>query len=74
MLDSNAFGLEILSNRAVMTDAGGNSLLQVDTNLHHLHPRGVPAAQRDWAWRRHRPNGGRADLDCPGNGRQPVCG
>ena len=32
-LDSNAFGLEILSNRAVMTDAGGNSLLQVDTNL-----------------------------------------
>ncbi len=33
MLDSNAFGLEILSNRAVMTDAGGNTLLQVDPNL-----------------------------------------
>ena len=33
LVDSNAFGLEILSNRAVMTDAGGNTLLQVDTNL-----------------------------------------
>jgi hypothetical protein len=32
-LDSNAFGLEILSNRGLMTDAGGNSLLQVDTSL-----------------------------------------
>jgi hypothetical protein len=32
-LDSNAFGLEILPSRAVMTDAGGNSLLQVDTSL-----------------------------------------
>lgn len=31
--DSNLFALEILSNRAVMTDAGGNSLLQVDTSL-----------------------------------------
>jgi hypothetical protein len=32
-VDSNAFGLEILSDRGVMTDAGGNSLLQVDTSL-----------------------------------------
>ena len=32
-VDSNAFALEILSNRAVMTDAGGNTLLQVDPNL-----------------------------------------
>lgn len=32
-LDSNAFGLDILANRGVMTDAGGNSLLQVDTAL-----------------------------------------
>lgn len=32
-LDSNVFALEVLSNRALMTDAGGNSLLQVDTSL-----------------------------------------
>jgi hypothetical protein len=31
--DSNAYGLEILSTRGVMTDAGGNSLLQVDPSL-----------------------------------------
>ncbi len=31
--DSNPFGLELLSNRAVMTDAGGNSLIQVDPTL-----------------------------------------
>jgi hypothetical protein len=32
-VDSNLYGLEILSTRGVMTDAGGNSLLQVDTTL-----------------------------------------
>jgi hypothetical protein len=32
-VDSNVFGLEILSNRAVMTDAGGNTLLQIDPSL-----------------------------------------
>ncbi len=32
-LDSNLYGLAILSNRGVMTDAGGNSLLQIDTTL-----------------------------------------
>ncbi|HQZ37527.1 MAG TPA: ScyD/ScyE family protein [Vicinamibacterales bacterium] len=31
--DSNLFALKVLSNRAVMIDAGGNSLLQVDTSL-----------------------------------------
>ncbi|MCC6990862.1 MAG: ScyD/ScyE family protein, partial [Acidobacteria bacterium] len=30
-LDSNLYGLTMQANRAVMTDAGGNSLLQVDT-------------------------------------------
>jgi hypothetical protein len=32
-VDSNLYGLKILSNRGVMTDAGGNSLLQVNTSL-----------------------------------------
>ena len=32
-LDSNAYGLEILSNRGVIADAGGNSLLQIDQTL-----------------------------------------
>jgi len=32
-VDSNVFGLEILSDRGVMTDAGGNTLLQVAPNL-----------------------------------------
>ncbi len=32
-LDSNIYGLKMLADRAVMTDAGGNSLIQVDTTL-----------------------------------------
>ena len=32
-MDSNAYGLEILSNRGVIADAGGNSLLQIDQTL-----------------------------------------
>jgi hypothetical protein len=32
-VDSNLFGLEILNNRGVMTDAGGNALLQINPNL-----------------------------------------
>lgn len=33
LVDSNLYGLAILSNRGVFTDAGGNSLLQVDAGL-----------------------------------------
>jgi hypothetical protein len=33
LFDSNLFGLEILSTRGVMADAGANALLQIDTNL-----------------------------------------
>lgn len=32
-VDSNLYGMAILSNRGVFTDAGGNSLLQVDAGL-----------------------------------------
>jgi hypothetical protein len=32
-IDSNAYGLDILANRAVIADAGGNSLLQIDPSL-----------------------------------------
>ena len=32
-IDSNAYGLEILATRAVIADAGGNSLLQIDQSL-----------------------------------------
>lgn len=32
-LDSNLYGVKLQANRAVMTDAGGNALLQVDTTL-----------------------------------------
>lgn len=33
LLDSNLYGMAILSNRGVFTDAGGNSLLQIDPTL-----------------------------------------
>ena len=32
-VDSNAYGLEVLATRAVIADAGGNSLLQIDGSL-----------------------------------------
>ena len=32
-VDSNAYGLEVLATRAVIADAGGNSLLQIDQSL-----------------------------------------
>ena len=32
-VDSNAYGLAILADRAVIADAGGNSLLQIDQNV-----------------------------------------
>ena len=32
-IDTNAYGLEILATRAVIADAGGNSLLQIDQSL-----------------------------------------
>jgi len=32
-IDSNAYGLEVLATRAVIADAGGNSLLQIDGSL-----------------------------------------
>lgn len=32
-VDSNLYGMAILSNRGVFTDAGGNSLLQIDASL-----------------------------------------
>jgi hypothetical protein len=32
-IDSNAYGLEVLATRAVIADAGGNSLLQIDQSL-----------------------------------------
>ena len=32
-VDSNLYGIEVLATRAVMTDAGGNTLLQIDASL-----------------------------------------
>ena len=32
-IDTNAYGLEVLATRAVIADAGGNSLLQIDASL-----------------------------------------
>jgi hypothetical protein len=32
-IDTNAYGLELLATRAVIADAGGNSLLQIDASL-----------------------------------------
>ena len=32
-IDTNAYGLEVLATRAVIADAGGNSLLQIDGSL-----------------------------------------